>query len=262
MTTFTTVEELVHILDQNPDLLEAIRARVLTKELLELPERQAAFENEMRAFVQEMRAFQQEMRAFQQEMRVFVHETQRFMARTEAFMENMRPVRDHVATLWGDRLENLLSTKMVGRMSGDLGVRGVTVVSADRYGSLGALGRTSHPFHDRLEDAADQGVISFDDEQRVYRLDLVGVSRRRGSRAPVWIVAQAASAIKHDDIATVRDGAAILDKVLGEEIVAVVYGFRIDGANQEIADRNGVRVVLVNPESLRPIYDPNQPAPF
>ena len=255
MTTFTTAEELVHILDENPDLLEAIRARVLTKELLELPEKHAAFENEMRAFVQEMRAFQQEMR-------VFVHETQRFMARTEAFMENMRPVRDQVATLWGDRLEILLTARMVGRMSGDLGVRHVTVVSADRYGSIGALGRTSHPFHDRLEDAADQGVITFEDEQLIYRLDIIGLSRRRGSRAPVWIAAQAASAIKHDDITSVRDGAAILDKVLGEETVAVVYGFRIDGANQEIADQNGVRVILVNPASLRPIYDPNHPAPF
>ena len=255
MTTFNTVEELVHILDQNPDLLEAIRARVLTKELLELPEKHAAFVDEMRAFVQEMRAFESEMR-------VFVHETQRFMARTEAFMENMRPVRDQVATLWGDRLENLLTNRMVGRMSGDLGVRGVTVASSDRYGSIGALGRTRHPFHDRLEDAADQGVITFDDEQRIYRLDLVGVSRRRGSRAPVWIVAQAASSIKHDDITTVRDGAAILRKALGEETVAVVYGFRIDGANQEIADRGGVRVILVNPDSLRPIYDPSQPNPF
>ena len=248
MTTFNTVEELVHILDQNPDLLEAIRARVLTKELLELPEKHAAFVDEMRAF--------------QQEMRVFVHETQRFMARTEAFMENMRPVRDQVATLWGDRLENLLTNRMVGRMSGDLGVRGVTVASSDRYGSIGALGRTRHPFHDRLEDAADQGVITFDDEQLIYRLDLVGVSRRRGSQAPVWIVAQAASAIKHDDITTVRDGAAILHKAFGEETVSVVYGFRIDGANQEIADSNGVRVILVNPDSLRPIYDPSQPNPF
>ena len=248
MTTFNTAEELVHILDQNPDLLEAIRARVLTKELLELPEKHAAFVDEMRAF--------------QQEMRVFVQETQRFMARTEAFMENMRPVRDQVATLWGDRLENLLTNRMVGRMSGDLGVRGVTVASSDRYGSIGALGRTRHPFHDRLEDAADQGVITFDDEQRIYRLDLVGVSRRRGSHAPVWIVAQAASAIKHDDITTVRDGAAILHKAFGEETLAVVYGFRIDGANQEIADRNGVRVILVNPDSLRPIYDPSQPNPF
>ncbi len=38
MTTFTTVEELMQVLDANPHLLEGLRSRLLTRELLELPE--------------------------------------------------------------------------------------------------------------------------------------------------------------------------------------------------------------------------------
>ena len=38
MTTFNTVEELMQVLDANPHLLESMRARLLTRELLELPE--------------------------------------------------------------------------------------------------------------------------------------------------------------------------------------------------------------------------------
>lgn len=38
MTTFTTVEELKQVLDANPHLLEGMRSRLLTRELLELPE--------------------------------------------------------------------------------------------------------------------------------------------------------------------------------------------------------------------------------
>ena len=38
MTTFTTVEELMQVLDANPHLLEGMRSRLLTRELLELPE--------------------------------------------------------------------------------------------------------------------------------------------------------------------------------------------------------------------------------
>ena len=41
MATFNTVEELIQILDENPRLLEALRARLLTRELLELPQRHA-----------------------------------------------------------------------------------------------------------------------------------------------------------------------------------------------------------------------------
>ena len=44
-----TVEEFIRILDRRPDLLEALRQRILTRELLELPERFAAFAAETRA---------------------------------------------------------------------------------------------------------------------------------------------------------------------------------------------------------------------
>lgn len=38
MTTFNTVEELMQVLDASPHLLEGMRSRLLTRELLELPE--------------------------------------------------------------------------------------------------------------------------------------------------------------------------------------------------------------------------------
>ena len=38
MTTFTTVDELMQVLDANPHLLEGLRSRLLTRELLELPD--------------------------------------------------------------------------------------------------------------------------------------------------------------------------------------------------------------------------------
>ena len=38
MATFTKVEELMQVLDANPHLLEGLRSRLLTRELLELPE--------------------------------------------------------------------------------------------------------------------------------------------------------------------------------------------------------------------------------
>ena len=43
-----TVEDLIRILDRRPDLLEALRQRILTRELLELPEKFAAFATETR----------------------------------------------------------------------------------------------------------------------------------------------------------------------------------------------------------------------
>lgn len=64
MNTFSTVEELIQILDENPELLEALRSRILTQELLNLPQAHAEFVAEMRGFVAEMREFVAKMNDF------------------------------------------------------------------------------------------------------------------------------------------------------------------------------------------------------
>ena len=43
MTTINNVEDLIRVLDENPQWLEILRARVLTREVLELPQRLAEF---------------------------------------------------------------------------------------------------------------------------------------------------------------------------------------------------------------------------
>ena len=51
MNTFSTVEELIRILDENPEMLEALRSRILTEELLNLPQAHAELVAEVREFV-------------------------------------------------------------------------------------------------------------------------------------------------------------------------------------------------------------------
>lgn len=45
MTTINSIEDVMHALDENPAWLEAMRARILTRELLELPEKLAQLAN-------------------------------------------------------------------------------------------------------------------------------------------------------------------------------------------------------------------------
>lgn len=64
MATFNTVEELIQILDDDPQLRESLRARLLPQELLGLPAAHAAFVAETRAFIAGMEEFRAEMREF------------------------------------------------------------------------------------------------------------------------------------------------------------------------------------------------------
>lgn len=43
MATINTIEDLIQLLDDNPHWVEALRLRLLTRELIELPEKFARF---------------------------------------------------------------------------------------------------------------------------------------------------------------------------------------------------------------------------
>ena len=68
MTTINTMEDLMQLLDGNPEWLEAVRARVLTRELLELPE----------LFRQQRADFAQLTAEFAQHRADFVRHLERF----------------------------------------------------------------------------------------------------------------------------------------------------------------------------------------
>ena len=57
MTIIHTMEDLIQVLDENPEWLEALRARLLTRELLEMPQTFAKFVAEMYEFRAEMYRF-------------------------------------------------------------------------------------------------------------------------------------------------------------------------------------------------------------
>ncbi len=57
MSTINTMEELIQVLDEHPEWVEALRSRLLTRELLDLPHNFAMFVAEMREFKTQMDRF-------------------------------------------------------------------------------------------------------------------------------------------------------------------------------------------------------------
>ena len=93
MATFNTVDELIRILDDDPQLREALRARMLPQELLGLPAAHAAFVKEMRAFVVKTDAFVAGMEEFRAETQAFITGMEEFRAETQAFITGMEEFR-------------------------------------------------------------------------------------------------------------------------------------------------------------------------
>ena len=89
MFTINTIEDLIQILDEKPEWVDALRARLLTPELLDLPEKFTKFVANMDAFVAKVDAFVANMDAFVAKVDAFVAKVDKFIAEMNAFVAEM-----------------------------------------------------------------------------------------------------------------------------------------------------------------------------
>ena len=89
MYTINTIEDLIHVLDEKPEWIDALRARLLTPELLDLPEKFTEFVAEMNTFVAETNKFVAEMNKFVAKMNAFVAKVDKFIEATNKQFEAM-----------------------------------------------------------------------------------------------------------------------------------------------------------------------------
>ena len=87
MHTIDTIEDLIQLLDEKPEWAEALRVRLLSSELIELPEKFTQFATEMNKFVAEMNKFVVKVNKFVEEMDSFVAEMKSFVAEMNKFVE-------------------------------------------------------------------------------------------------------------------------------------------------------------------------------
>ena len=121
MTTIHTIEDLLSVLDEKPEWVEALRARLLTPELLKLPEKFAQFSAEMNKFVAETKKFIEEMNKF------VAATNRRFDSLENRFdsLENrVQSIQDDVGTLKGAHARSA-ALREAPFIAGDMGFRWV-----------------------------------------------------------------------------------------------------------------------------------------
>ncbi|CAI8049590.1 hypothetical protein GBAR_LOCUS27307 [Geodia barretti] len=93
MTTFNTVEDLMQVLDANPHLLEGLRSRLLTRELLELPETMARLASRVDQIAAQMAEI--------------TERADRLIQRMDRTAEQLGRLRDDVGTVKGMATDGL-----------------------------------------------------------------------------------------------------------------------------------------------------------
>ena len=256
MATFNTVEELFRILDDDPQLLEALRARLLTQELLALPAAHAAFVAEMHSFVAETHEFVAEMHEF------VAATNRRFEAielRLDGMSEDIAELRQDVTRI----------DRRVVRLSNDFGVfRGSYAENAARksvdtiairVGNAKGIDldeftvRTldSDALKDKARAFADISDIPQGERLSFYESDLVAeVQDREGET--YYIVVEASYTCDETDTDRAISHAKLLTRFTRKNAYAVVAGVRIDNEIQEAVEAGDVFWYEIDDKDLKP----------
>lgn len=221
MATFNTVEELIRILDEDPALLEALQARLLTRRLLNLP---LEFDEHRKEFLELREEFYELRREFYELREEFYKLREAFYKLRDDFAEH----RKDFSQLKGQHRGWLafgLAEKQYGVIALEMGLEPERLVTPEEL-----LRMT------RLPAAAeyDQAQIN------MFRdCDLVIKAVDPETDADTYVAVQVSYTIAHTDVTRARDCAAMMARFTGSAARAAVCGREV--SNPSIESRlNGV----------------------
>lgn len=221
MATFNTVEELIRILDEDPALLEALQARLLTRRLLNLP---LEFDEHRKEFLEHRKEFLDLRKEFDEHRKEFLGLRKEF----DEFRQEFDEHRKDFSQLKGQHrgwIAAGLAEKQYGVIALDMGLEPECLVTPVELARM-----------TRLPAAAeyDQAQIN------MFRdCDLVIKAVDPETDADTYVAVQVSYTIAHTDVTRARDCAAMLARFTGSAARAAVCGREV--SNPSIESRlNGV----------------------
>ena len=139
-----------------------------------------------------------------------------------------------------------LSKELIPYVSCKFGVRRVYPIWPP--GTL-AMNQRTQAFEDMLEQAAEEGTLSDDDETRLRVTDIILRSQRKADSSTIWFAVEGSGVINYEDITRAKRSAAAIAKMYDQDAVPLVYGYQIYDEQRELADQLEVSVFL-DPEEL------------
>ena len=248
-TAINDISDLARILEEHPEWAETLRSLLLTRELVELPEKVAQLTERvdrlirrLDEFIQEQREINREQREINQEQREINRRVDQRLARLEEIalrseerltnletetgqlriqvgnLENqVGNLESHVGHLRGDALENRLHGNIRPLVCQRFGLRRPVVLKS-RFISLDAA------LYEQLYAAESGGVITEDQLLQLEQADFILSAQRKESRAALYLVVEVSRTVNERDIARAHSRAATLAAATGAETLPLVIG--------------------------------------
>ena len=223
-TTIHTIEDLMRILDDNPEWVDALRARLLTKELIELPEKFTQFVAEMNSFVAEMNSFVAEMNRF-------IEATNR---RFDALENRVASIQDDVGILKGAHARSA-ALRETPFIANEMGFRWVKDL-------------TTFDLWDMINNADTSGIPT--NELRSFRRADLIIEATDQNGTPCYIAVEISFTVNGRDTTRAVRNAGFLTRFAGKQAFSAVVGLRRDDRIQDLIDSGEVFWYQLDPEVL------------
>ena len=247
-------------LGDDPEFLQRVRQRILTADLLELPERfaeHAAASNQH--FARLEAALADFMESTHQRLRALEQGQDDLKADVGSLKTDMVEVKTNINSV-NERMDgmNRRMDRMDGRMDNGFGTN-YEIKVANNFGSIAGrylnlrrarvLKAGSVPIdgnlNDLIADAEDRGAITAGQANELLAVDLIAIGRSRDNGHDAYVAAEASITLGDQDIVRAAERAEYLGKATGQAAVGAVIGESVGSEQVELARQRHVTVMLL-----------------
>lgn len=224
MATISTIDDFIRVLDENPAWREAVRSRLLTKELLELPDRFSRFVERTEAFMARTEAF----------MEMATRRFERIDQRLDKVESDIQGIRDDLGPLKAAHARNA-AVREADIIAEDMGF---TLVRRLTYGEIGTLVRSQ-----------DTSGIPRNELVSFRRADLI-VEAQDADDQRCYLAIEISFTVNGRDTERALRNAELLQRFTGMPAYAAVAGLRTDDRIKHVITEQLVRWHRLDPVSL------------
>lgn len=243
MTTINSLDDFLSALDSNPSWREAVRARILGEELLQLPARFNALVEQMDSVVEELKQLNKEQNRLNDGLNRLSEEQKRFNEELNRLSEELNLFREELRRL-NDRLDNYmtLTDARMARIESDISVvkgghaqarvSAFTEVIAANMGLDFVRALTPMQLHDIAKNITDP-TAKADQRESFINADLV-IEASDSDGHTVYIAVETSWTADRRDSGRALRNARYLTNSTGRRAIAAIASVRND---HEVAEQ-------------------------
>ncbi len=247
MTTITTFEDILAVLEQNPQLRTALRNYILDEELKQLPAIVRRNQELLEQFIQQQAEITAKLQAGIDQLNAALN---RFMESTNAMLaahaERMDRLEADVSELKTD----------VGWLKGHI----TPAIARRMIGKIADVAQCRRPRwleeHEIIDiaDDADTNDVPHNELESFRAIDLVmrGIDKTSPAGQQQYIVIECSATVASNDVARAKRNATYMTQFTGLPSKAVVIGTEIPPSIADLAERESVFCVTLTDKAARP----------